>query len=142
MMITVFLISIVAALTTFLISSKLKADPIRVSAGLTLLALAIFFAIGLFYEIKIDVLGAVFFGASFVGMSSNEKYTIVQVLFSSILFGLVFIFLTPLLSGLGGALGFSAFLSALLIRGIFLMHSAEKYRLIPLFRQKDTESID
>lgn len=51
------------------------------------------------------------FGASFVGMCSFEKFSRWHVLVAAYIYSLLFNSLVPNLKGMGGALGFSAFLS-------------------------------
>lgn len=53
------------------------------------------------------------FGASFIGMT-NEKFTSIYFfIICSFIYTQFFLFLSPLLKGIGGSLGFTAFISTL-----------------------------
>ena len=51
------------------------------------------------------------FGASFIGMGIFESRPYFGYLFASIIYLVLYLNLTPLLTGIGGSLGFTAFLS-------------------------------
>ncbi len=53
----------------------------------------------------------VFFGGSFVGMSAPHRFSYYLLTISSLCFAIIFMVLLPLLEGIGGALGCSAFIS-------------------------------
>ncbi|WP_368411526.1 hypothetical protein [Alteromonas sp. 1_MG-2023] len=53
----------------------------------------------------------VFFGGSFVGMSAPHRFSYYLLTMSSLCFAVIFMLLLPLLEGVGGALGCSAFIS-------------------------------
>lgn len=84
---------------------------IRASAGLTLLSFIDFSLIHYFFDIDVLYFTSIFFGGTFVGMSCPTKVTTIEILISACFFALFFIFLVPLVPGMGGALGLSAFLS-------------------------------
>lgn len=126
------LISCSAALLTYELAKLPAFGVIRASASLTILAFALFKLASFWLVLDVDFLTAAFFGGTFVGMSSPAKYGRFSMLICAILFSLLFLFLLPLLDGIGGALGLSAFLSICLwtllkrIKGWFLLHKASK----------------
>jgi len=97
--------------THFLALQK-KLGAVRASAIVTLLF------VGMTLPIASDffsVLHAVCFGASFVGMSDPKRLSVKQLALASFVFALFFHFFIHYFKGLGGALGFSAFMACLLI---------------------------
>lgn len=104
-------ISLVAALLTFECSKISWLGPIRASCVLTLLSFIDFAIINYFYAIDIRFVTTLFFGATFVGMSCPTKIGYLSLSLSALVFTLLFFNLVPLLEGMGGALGLSAFLS-------------------------------
>lgn len=97
---------------TFFCHHKLKQSTIR-SACLTTITLIIVFNMSAhFVEIRnLSLFTSSLFGASFVGMSQKHRINELTLLASSILYTLIFVFLYPTLLGLGGSLGFCAFIS-------------------------------
>lgn len=119
----VFFFSSLAALLTFELSKLKWAGATRASA-----ILSIAFAIisrQLFVESDAEAFSAIFFGGSFVGMSSAERFGRGWVLWAGLLFGGVYWSLVHYISGLGGALGLSAFLSvslsAIKLKGVSVL---------------------
>lgn len=111
----VILVALITVLVTFEFGSYPKIGVIRASAGLTLLALIDLNLINYFYAIDIDYFMAVIFGASFVGMSSKKRFTYLDMSWAALIYGILFLYFLPLLEGLGGALGLSAFISVVII---------------------------
>ena len=112
------IISQIGAHGTHLLVMKKDHGPVRISSFLTL------FFIGLTTLIespKIEALQAIFFGSSFIGMSDSARLTKTQLSMASLLFVLIFIFLIHHLKGIGGAIGFSAFVSCLVIYSLSKM---------------------
>jgi len=103
----VLLSAVCGALVTFHLSSNKKLDSVRVSSGSSLLFyIAVWWLCG---AVEANLYGAVFFGGSFVGMSSPVRLSITGVVGASILFAGLFITVLPHLDGVGGALGVCAF---------------------------------
>jgi hypothetical protein len=107
----VTLISLVAALLTFELGKLSFIGPIRASAGLTLLVHIDLALINSFTAIDVETFAAAFFGASFVGMASSERFNHLQIALAGFLFALLFTYILPWFAGIGGLLGFSAFLA-------------------------------
>jgi hypothetical protein len=104
-------IALVAALLTFELAKIDWIGPIRASAGLTLISYIDFHIINYFYTIDINSMMAVFFGASFIGMCTHKAFEYFHIAAAAVFFAGIFTYVTPYWSGMGGALGFSAFLS-------------------------------
>jgi len=101
-----------SSLATFRLSRKFKNDSVFTSGGVTL---AMILICSLFVSDEVLIyLGKLIFGASFVGMSSKDHFSIKAILVASLFFYLVFIFIYPMTPYQAGALGFSAFMSCLL----------------------------
>lgn len=105
-----FGIALVATYGTHFLSQNNKIGPIRASSLLTLVFCVTTYPIH--HEI-IPSLNALFFGASFVGMTSPKKLSKLQLSIACLIFCFIYIFLIHHLKGIGGALGFSAFVSCL-----------------------------
>jgi hypothetical protein len=108
-----FTVSVIAALLTFELAKFEKVGVVRTSCiiGLLVYLLSILFGNNSFVLVA--------FGASFVGMCSYDKFSRWHVLFASLVYSLLFKNLVPYLNGMGGALGFIAFLS---VSSVFLLH--------------------
>jgi ABC-type sugar transport system permease subunit len=107
--IVVLLASIAGAQITFYLIHKKRWSPVRASSGssLALALLTSFLASPL-----IASMNAAFFGATFVGMTSEGRMGKKRVFLASLLFALIFTFVIPLLKGIGGGLGTAAFVSS------------------------------
>lgn len=112
------LVSQVATISTNLCIRKNKLNSIQSSTITTLIFYTLLLSINYYHSIEINKLLTIFFGATFVGMSSPQKISFFELFISSLLFTLLFIFLIPLLSGIGGALGLSAFLSVFKVNSV------------------------
>lgn len=122
-MVTLFLnifVSLVAVFGTHHLAQINKVGSVRASSLLTLAFCLMTYPIS--HEI-IPSLQAAFFGASFVGMASPTRLSKVQLFIASLVFTFIYVFLIHHLKGIGGALGFSAFVSCLITQ-------------IPLFRRE------
>ncbi|REH44476.1 hypothetical protein C7448_1118 [Tenacibaculum gallaicum] len=116
----IYLTSIFGAFLTFIVSTKYKQGPVRASALLTLVVSGLLY---LFPEIFPQNLTQqtpwVFFGASFVGMTSSKltrNYT--SIIFAGIVFGFIYTVSPTFFNGYGGALGTAACISILVVIGI------------------------
>ncbi len=108
----ILLTSLLGSLMTYELSKVSWLGSIRSSCLLTLifwldLNLLIYFD----FSLSIDLYLAAFFGGTFIGMSSHLKFSRSDVVFASIIYSGLFVYFLPLVAGLGGALGFSAFIS-------------------------------
>lgn len=110
----VLMICTAGGMGTFLFSQLSIVGPIRASAILSLGFISVTKYLNYMFDLSIpDVSHTVFFGASFVGMASANRFKWYQILQASLLFGLMYVYLIPFFDGIGGALGASAFLSCL-----------------------------
>ncbi len=109
-------------MTTMHLSKKMNCSPVFSSGAVTLFYLilcSLLFSEGFMISRKIEFL---IFGSSFAGMCSDEKLrSIKDILLCSILFYLFFVFVTPLLPNIGGALGLTAFLSVCSVQMIIFL---------------------
>ncbi len=124
------LISMLLAWGTFYLIRHPSITPTRASSLLSLITIGILFIINRVVNIEIVQMSALAFGASFVGMCSHKKVGDLEVIFAGFVFAFVFIYFTPKLSvpGIGGALGFSAFVSVLISRGVYWVCNYKKIR--------------
>lgn len=119
------LVSQIAAQSTHALALTKHFGSVRASSFLTL----IFIGITTFFSVPHAItLQAVFLGSSFVGMTDPKRLTRLQIFFASVLFSLIFTFLTSYLKGPGGVLGFSAFLSCLIIHFAWRLFTHERLR--------------
>lgn len=93
----------VAAIATFLLGGIHQIGAIRSSCIIGGISYLLFPAQALFL-----------YGATFVGMCSRKKYSIVEIIISSLFYYVIVYFLTQWFKGIGGTLGMSAFLGVLL----------------------------
>lgn len=112
--------SIISAIATYILSVKCKQGPVKASALLSFLV-GTFFLIfpSLFPETLSKSIPLVFFGASFVGMSSVKRISNnLWMAFAGMVFGLIFINSSKFFSGYGGGLGTTACLSVVITLGL------------------------
>ena len=109
--ITTIIVSLFGTLIPYFLVNKYNVNPIKASAIPS-------FIISIPMQIVpisgfIAFVPIIFFGASFVGMSSNKVLRLGPLFLSSILFGAVINFVYPIFNGFGGALGTTACLCSL-----------------------------
>ncbi|AMJ86735.1 MULTISPECIES: hypothetical protein [Alteromonas] len=113
----VILITLAGAFTTYRLAKLPKFNVIRASSLLTIL---FYFSVLLIENVLMsesrssetaEFWATVFFGGSFVGMSAPHRFSYYLLTISSLCFAIIFMVLLPLLEGIGGALGCSAFIS-------------------------------
>jgi len=110
-------ISLLGAISTYLLAKRNRFDAIRASSCLSILAYGIFYLVGL----NTELYSLVFFGSTFVGMSAPIRFGLESICLSAVLFTVFFEYLIPHLTGFGGALGISAFLSVCISHIAFLL---------------------
>ncbi|WP_299002256.1 hypothetical protein [uncultured Tenacibaculum sp.] len=117
---SIYLTSILGAFLTFLVSTKYKQGPVRASALLTLIVAGVcFFFPELFPKDITNQIPWVFFGASFVGMTSGKlTRNYISIIFAGIVFGFIYTVSPDFFNGYGGALGTAACISILVVIGI------------------------
>ncbi len=109
-------VSIFAALSTFVVNNYFNQGPVKSSAILSLIVGLFFFTfphLGSDYlAIKVPL---IFFGASFVGMSSSQTFQHWrETVIAGAIFGFIFINTSQFFTGFGGGLGTTALLSVLM----------------------------
>lgn len=100
-------ISLIGAISTFLLAKRNRFDGIRASTSLSIIAYFVFFAANL----NVELYSLVFFGSTFVGMSAPKRFGLYTQIIAALVFTMLFENLVPFINGYGGALGLSAFLS-------------------------------
>jgi len=135
--ISIYLTSILGAFLTFLVNTKYKQGPVRASALLTLIVAGVCFLFPkIFSEDIINQIPWVFFGSSFVGMTSGKlTRNYISIIFAGIVFGFIYTVSPDFFNGYGGALGTAACISILVVIGInnlirLLKASKKKKRLL------------
>jgi hypothetical protein len=119
--------AVLGAVGTYYLAQTTYANAIRASSLLTLVAYLLCWLVGL----DAEYWSLVFFGGSFVGMSTPLRFGLPSVCVAAILFGVFFVLIIPYISGIGGALGCSSFLSVCLTHlGILVVNAAtSKYKM-------------
>ena len=108
------LLSVIASSQlTFLISHRWRLTPVRSSALLTLCFVALTAPVT--FSLK-ETLWAAWLGGSFIGMSERDLFRARDLFFAAFIFTGFFLFVLPMNVGIGGALGFAAFVSCGVIR--------------------------
>lgn len=120
-------VAVVAAVATVALRTRGGASSVVASAAVGLVAGVafppLFPAVG-------STLAAVAFCASFVGMSGEERLaTTAQIAAAGLLCGLVYLAVAPALSGAGGKLGTTAFVSCLAVAGALRLSAVVGSRL-------------
>lgn len=118
----IYILSIFSSLGTFFLRDRYKINSIQASVLISLFG---YFLSFLFLRSDTDLYSAVVYGASFVGMTNIREFRYTQLILSSLLYASMFSLYMNWFSGLGGALGFSAFISVTLI--YFLYRAIAKF---------------
>lgn len=119
------LVSQIAAQLTHQLALTKHFGSVRASSFLTLL----FIGLTSFFNYPIiPTLQAVFMGSSFVGMTDPKRLSVLQICLSSLIFSFMFNFLSGYLKGAGGVLGFSAFISCLIVHFIWWFGIKQKLK--------------
>ena len=100
------------AILTFVLIHRFRVSAIRASSGLTLLFAGLIWH---FLGADFFTYSALFFGATFVGMTDSSRLGLKRVLLTSQLYVLVYSILSLFFAGLGGNLGASALISCCLV---------------------------
>ena len=116
----IIILSILISFITYELAKNNRIGVIRSSAIVTLIAYLVLFILQSVLNFNLELYSTCVFGASFVGMSCPSKVSRLLLLLASLIYSSLFISLVPLLKGVGGALGLSAFLSIFVI--LFLSH--------------------
>lgn len=124
-LILTLIVSQTAAQLTHALALTKHFGSVRASSFLTLLFIGLtsFFAFPI-----IPTLHAVFLGSSFIGMTDPKRLSKLQIFLSSVIFSFIFNFLIGYLKGAGGVLGFSAFMSCLIVHFIWWLGTKQKLR--------------
>ncbi len=109
------LLSIIGGISTFYLSEKLKWGPVKSSAVLALFFSLIVYIINYLYPINYAFYLALFYGSTFIGMTSNEVFSVKKIVFASILFGLIYSLANPYFNLAGGSLGTAACISVIVV---------------------------
>ena len=110
------------AFLTFEISNKFKLSKVTTSATLSFIFASFFHFFPTIVSPGLThLLPAAFFGATFNGMTAEKVIFKNQILLSGVLFGLIFIFITPYFAGFGGGLGISACISIITTLGLKIL---------------------
>jgi hypothetical protein len=104
-------ISIVLAWITYKVIKETDMTPTRVSSLVTLISLIFIYLVKDLLSFNYQELAALIFGSTFVGMCSHKIFHHYSILVAAIIYTLIFVIFRPGQLGLGGALGFSAFIS-------------------------------
>ena len=104
-------VALAAAYGTQHVSQSERMGSVRASSLLTFIFCLITYPIP---HAMIPSIQAAFFGASFIGMASPSKLTKFQLFVACLVFSYIYVFLIHHMEGIGGALGFSAFVSCLI----------------------------
>jgi hypothetical protein len=117
--IIVVLTCTLGAFLTFEASNKFNINKVAASSSLSL-AVALFFHYGpkIVSPELAHLIPTAFFGASFNGMSAEKVILKTEIIFSGIIFGILFLFITSYFNGFGGGLGITACTSVIIILGI------------------------
>lgn len=105
------LISFAGSFGTYKLSQKL--DNILGSTLITLVGSAIIIVISKINYFHYDQFLYCLYGASFVGMCDSKIFNKINMLIATFAYFVFFILVTPRLGGLGGSLGFTAFLATI-----------------------------
>ncbi len=107
-------IALFGAVISYVLQHRFKQNAVFASAGPSLLFALVsipLFSLGAFYS-------AVFFSASFIGMSDRTRLkNVYWVILTGLVLGILYDLMTPLFNGAGGKLGTLALLSALIVFG-------------------------
>ena len=105
------LLSMATASVTYVLGQRDKIGTVKASASVTLVLCLFIFLLSHFIEFDWGKLFAHTYAGSFVGMTAKERLPMIAIVLAGLLASIVFSMLAGPLKGVGGTLGFSAFLS-------------------------------
>lgn len=108
----IYFLSFLSSFSTFILRRKFKVDAIYASIFISLIG---FFLCRTLFFLEVELYSSIVFGASFVGMTKLNNFSYFSLFLATMLYSSMFTVYMSWFSGLGGALGFSAFLSVLII---------------------------
>lgn len=119
-MASLLLLSIIGGSSTFLICRHSKLNKVQASALPTFL-----FSLGIFLYLKIvpntaglDAYPTVFFGSTFIGMTSNKIATLANIIVATLIYGLLYIVTENAFHSYGGKLGLMACIAMIISFGL------------------------
>lgn len=116
---SIVIYSIGAAIITYVLSIRLKNEPVLASGMVSVTGALLLPAI---HDENAATLAAVVMAASFVGMSSRKRLkNELQVLLSGVIMGVLFVYSVNHFCGAGGKLGTLAFASAVSANGLLIL---------------------
>lgn len=137
-LILILLVSQVAAQLTHALALTKHFGSVRASSFLTLL----FIGLTSFFTFPIiPTLHAVFLGSSFIGMTDPKRLSKLQICLSSVIFSFIFNFLISYLKGAGGVLGFSAFMSCLIVHFVWRIGTKQRLKFRRPKKEDSSESL-
>ena len=105
----IFLSSFVGACSTFYLVHKKHFSTVRASS----LSTIVFVFLTMFLNVDfVSRIQAAFFGATFIGMTSSNRFAYSGLFLASILFVCVYVLILPMFVGIGGGLGAAAFVAS------------------------------
>lgn len=108
-------LSLSVAWVTFLAIKKPRVSPTRASSAVSLFCFGLLYLLSSFVYFELSYYSLLVFGASFVGMCSHKVFNDLEVVAASLVFALIYTYLSPKNINVGGLLGFSAFTSLSLV---------------------------
>ncbi len=112
-------VAFLGSISTYLLSIKKSWNPIKSSAFLGFIAASALYigqvlTIGSFYH-HFGLLSFVFFGSTFIGMTSPQVFKIGKLLVASLIFSFLFLVFNHSFKSIGGALGTTACISVIFV---------------------------
>jgi len=112
-------ISVLMAWLTYRLIKFPSITPTRASSLLSMIGFVTLIGINKLYPFNVGEYAFLIFGASFVGMCSHKVFNDVHVILGALIFAILFNYIRPHSYNVGGAIGFSAFVSMLLVWGLY-----------------------
>ena len=109
------IISLLGGLGTYFLGTKFLWSPVKSSALITLVFAGLITLIHQFHSLNTSDLLCVFFGSTFIGMASSKIFNYASIVFSSIIFGILFSIIDKHFNSIGGTLGVTACISCLVL---------------------------
>ncbi len=113
--------ALLGAITTFYLDSRIRLSKVEASALPTFIFASVFFLVSPLLKLEqslVDHWVAVFFGATFIGMTSSKLANFKVIAIAAIIFAPIYLRTLKSFDGFGGKLGFLACISVVVAIGV------------------------
>ncbi|MCY7294238.1 hypothetical protein [Alteromonas sp. a30] len=125
-----YLVPLLAAVSTFALYRRFQGNIVRIATGVTLvfcLLVTVFMSV---HSLAFDSLLTLFYAGTFVGMSTRKHFSYLDISIASLILAGIYALMYREIDQLGGALGFMSFCSVLVSMAVRKAHSVMQAAMV------------